>query len=269
MYPRLREEMVQFPSVKRIPSFLILSALMLASCSGSNRVEEPVSGGKSATVLLDMLAKATERPRPSGTMGVFSSLYVSQGIFFPTAAAPRALSDLLRIVQGQENPLSDASYALLRVLGDILSEDVADLLNRSDNRIAALDLYTESLGNVIISTKTRVSELTTALDRLATARKERRTAVSDLTREQKKAIDAKDFSTAAALEQDLLAARRALAETELTESQTKDMQSRLKKLLEIAEQRKAAIESNREILISGLSVTDLPGLTDLGLVEKR
>lgn len=202
-------------------------------------------------------------------MGIFMGIYLAQGLFFPTEAATRALSEMVRIVHDQEQPLSDASFTLLQTLGDMLAVDIVDLLNRSPNRVETLDRYSESLINSITATKRKLDELKAALEVLATQKKDQRTLVRDLERTQKEAITAKDFATASEKEQELLKARTTLSDTELNETQTKDMQSRLKKLLDIAEKRMAAINKNREILLSGLTVSgDLPGLTDLGIMEK-
>jgi len=251
--------------------FPLLLSCTLVGCSFSNETAPilPVSGGKSAAVAINALAKGPgENVRPSGALGIFSTMYLAQGFFLSTESAVQGLKDILGIVRDQEKPLSDESFALLQTLGDTLSVDVVDLLNRSTNRIETLDRYTESLTNTIAATKLKLDELKTALGILALQKKERRTLVTDLTRLQKTAITAKDFSTAAEKEQELIKARTALSETELTESQSKDMQSRFKKLLDIAEKRKAAIDTNRQLLLSGLKVADIPGLQDLGIIEK-
>lgn len=250
----------------------MIIASILSGCAlpgGSSSFSGPVSGGKSATVALSALAKAPdEQVRPSGAMGIFATMYLSQGFFLSTESAVQGLQEILRIVRDQEKPLNDASFALLQTLGDVLSADIVDVLNRSTNRIETLDRYFASLENVVVASRQKLVEIAAALKLLAAQKKEQRTLVSTLTREQKAAITAKDYSTAARKDEELMAARTALSETEFTESQTKDMQSRLKKLLDIAEKRKAAIEKNRELLLSGLRVADLPGLEDLGIIEK-
>lgn len=253
--------------------YLLLAYCLLVGCSlsgGSPVSPESVSGGKSATIVLDALAKGPAvQARPGGVLGVFTTMYLAQGTFLPSASAVRGVRDILRIVHDQEKPLSDESFALLQTLGDILSVDLFDLLNRSPNRIESLDRYTESLTNADAATKSKLEEIAAALKVLAAQKKERRTIVSDLMREQKATIAAKDYSTAARQDEELLAARTRLSETEFTESQSKDMQGRFVKLLDIAEKRKAAIEKNRELLLAGLRVSDLPGLEDLGILEKK
>lgn len=251
----------------------MLVAGTLAGCAlsgGPASFSDPVSGGKSATVALSALAKASdEKVRPSGAMGIFATMYLAQGFFLPTQSAVQGLQEILRIVRDQEKPLNDATFALLQTLGDVLTADIVDVLNRSTDRIGTLNRYFASLENVIVASRQKSDEIAAALKALSAQKKERRTLVNTLTREQKAAIAAKDYATAARKDEELLAAGTALSETERTESQTKDMQSRLKKMLDVAEKRKTAIEKNRELLLAGLRVADLPGLEDLGIIEKE
>ena len=251
------------------PLAIVSFAIVGCSPGGGATPVEPVSGGKSATVVLQAIAKTTEHARPSGTLGVFASLYLAQGFFLPTESATDGLSGILGIVREQEEPLSDESYALLQTLGETLAVDIVDMLNRSANRLESLDRYTASLTNTLTRTKGKIDELAAARTVLAAQKKDRRAQVSDLQRAQSAAVTAKDFATAGAKEQELSKARTALSQTEFTETQTKDLQSRFQKLLDIGNKRKEAIDKNREILLSGLTVTDLPGLTDLGLIQKK
>ncbi|MDD5041550.1 MAG: hypothetical protein PHX87_04335 [Candidatus Peribacteraceae bacterium] len=249
--------------------FLAVTGVILSGCTSSSvpTSPQPVSGGKSATFVLDSLAKNPSNPRPSGTLGVFASVYLAQRLFLPTASAVRGIEDLLRIVRAQEQPLGDETFTLLQTLGDAISVNVIDVLNRSDNRLEALDRYVEALANATENGKRRNEELKAALETIAAQKKEQRTAVSSITREQSAAVKAKDYATAGAKEQELTKAQTALSETTLKETQTKSSQKQLTDLLALAEKRLSAIGTNREILLSGLQITDPQGLKDLGLIQ--
>lgn len=262
---------LQCISVKKGIVLLALISILLSGCASSSvqTSPPPVSGGKSATFVLDSLVKNPSNPRPSGTMGIFATLYIAQRLFLPTESAVQGIEEMLRLVRLQEQPLGDETFTLFQTLGDALSVNVVDLLNRSDNRLETLDRYVEALSNATENGKRRSEELKAALETIATQKKEQRTLVSTITRDQKAAIKAKDYSTAAAKETELIKAQTLLSETELKESQTKSSQKQLTDLLTLAKKRLSAIDKNREILLSGLSITDPQGLKDLGLVREE
>jgi chromosome segregation ATPase len=242
---------------------------MLSGCASSTVSPTPlqVSGGKSATFVLDSITKNPGHPRPSGTLGIFTSLYLAQRLFLPTESAVRGIEELLHIIRSQEQPLGDETFTLLQTLGDALSVNVVDLLNRSDNRLETLDRYVEALSNATENGKRRSEELKAALETMAAQKKGQTALVREIDRAQKAAVKAKDYGTAGAKEAELTKAQTALSETTLKESQTKSSQKQLTELLTLAEKRLAAISKNREILLSGLQITDPQGLKDLGLVQ--
>jgi len=256
--------------VRKVFVLLACASLTLSGC-GSSIQEAPslqVSGGKSATIVLDALTRETLNPRPSGTLGIFASLYLAGHLFLPTQAATQAIDQILNLVRGQEQPVNDETFALLQTLGDALSVNVVDLLNRSENRLETLDQYVNGLTNASTNGKRRNEELTAALATIATQKKEQRTAVRTIEREQNAALKAKDYSLAGTKEAELTKAQTALSETELKESQMESVRKQLKNLLTLADKRLSAIEKNSELLLSGLTITDPDGLEDLGLVRE-
>ncbi|MDD5074885.1 MAG: hypothetical protein PHO54_03325, partial [Candidatus Peribacteraceae bacterium] len=71
-------------SVKGKIALLVLPSLFLNGCLGSGGTATPssdtVSGGKSAVVSTNLLGEMRKHtPRPSATLGIFSSMYLSQG----------------------------------------------------------------------------------------------------------------------------------------------------------------------------------------------
>lgn len=270
--PRCAEnhERLQCNSVRKELVLLACVSLTLSGC-GFSAEETPllqVSGGKSATVVLDSLINETLNPRPSGTLGIFASLYLAERLFLPTRAATQAIDQILNMVRGQEQPVSDETFALLQTLGDALSVNVVDLLNRSENRLETLDQYVNGLTNASANGKRRNEELTAALEIIATQKKEQRTVVRTIEQNQKAALKAKDYSLAGTKEAELTKAQTTLSETELKESQMESVQKQFKNLLKLADKRLLAIERNRELLLSGLTITDPDGLEDLGLVRE-
>lgn len=263
---------LQCITVKKGIVLLALISTILSGCASSpvQTTPPPVSGGKSATFVLSMLSERLleTNPRPSGTLGVFVSLFLAQRLFLPTQSGMTGIEEMLRIVRSQEQPLDDETFALLQTLGDALSVNIVDLLNRSPDRIETLNRYVEALTNATANGRSRDEELEAALDVIAEQKKKEHAVVNDITRTQRAAVNAKDFSMAGLKEKELVAAETALSETTLKEKQTRSLKKQLSDLLTRAEKRLTAIEKNREILLSGLQITDPKGLEDLGLVRE-
>ncbi|MDO8468424.1 MAG: hypothetical protein Q7S29_01565 [Candidatus Peribacter sp.] len=249
---------------------LALASALLCGCASSavQTPTPPVSGGKSATVVLDTLVKNPGKPRPSGTLGIFASLYLAEHLFLSTQSAMQGVQETLHIIRSQEQPLGDETFTLLQTLGDALAVNVVDLLNRSDNRLETLDRYVAALTSTVENGRQRSGELKASLETLAAEKKSQRTLVNEITKAQKAAVKAKDFATAGAKQEELVKAQADLSETTLKESQTKSSQKQLTDSLTLAEKRLSAIEKNREILLAGLQITDTQGLTELGVLRE-
>jgi len=259
--------------VKRSPLLLSFGVLLLVGCSFSPSKEQGtgnVSGGKSGVISAEQLGDLpTRTSRPSGTLGIFSSVFLSQGIFFPTHAGMEGVNALLTILQGQEEPLTDETFGLLEQLGTALSVNIIDLLNRSPDRAIALTQYTEALQTVTDNSKTKKEELTVASKNLATEKKDQRLVVRTIEREIAAAVKEKDYGTAGAKQPELNEEQTTLSEIELQEKQTNDVLRNFKDLITRADARLRAIQANREILIAGLQITDAQGLKDLGVITEN
>lgn len=257
--------------VTKIVGLLYLS-LLLGSCGtqGEEQSQPPlsVSGGKSATVAIGDLAKAMkESPRPSGTLGIFSAIYLAQGTFLPTNAGAEGVMSVLTLLKNQERPLTDETYVLLEQLGSTLSVNVVDMLNRSSDRSDALDRYTEALTNIAENGQKKLAELTASLTTLKERERSQRLAVRDAQKIVNDALRQKDYQAAGSKQEEVNMAQSALAETELALKQTNDTLVQFKKFLDLTKKRLAAVQSNRAILLSGLTINDIAGLKDLGLVK--
>lgn len=161
----------------------------------------------------------------------------------------------------------DATFALLQEFGTVLQVDVPDLLNRSDNRPQTFNSYLAGLANITERSSRRAEEVEVALDTLQDTQRTQRRAVSDLERAIRNAITAKDYATAGELQSQLGAAQKMLTETESDIAQQEIVQNSLEDLLDIAAEQKLVLEENREVIIAGLRVINLPGADSLGILE--
>lgn len=246
---------------------------VFTGCGRSQPSEENLKtgGSRSAIFSTDALALRTVQslmPRKSSSLGVFVSEYLSTASLIMAAQGGiDAIHIQSMIVQGQQT-VSDPDFELLQALADALQVDVADLLNRSDIREQALDAYSEALTNVATRANDRFRELSSSLEQLEdTVRdlnKERSTADRDL----KKAIKDKDFTAAGELQKIFSEKQSTHAEAELQLQEGQSMRDALDELLTLYGEKILAIQKNREALIIGIRVVDVPGIDDLDLIER-
>jgi len=258
-------------SVKGKNALLLPLLLVLTAC-GQQKVSAPetapsVSGGKSAVVVLSTLATNPSSPHPSGTMGIFSSLYLAQGVFLPTHSAVEGVNVLLTILRQQEKPLTDETLLLLEQLSSAMDVNILDALNRSNDRVETLDRYIEALTNLSDNATKKLQELKVYRDNIQDQHKVQRDTVRLLERAIKDATNAKDYATASEKQSVLMKEQNILSGLELKDKQTRDAIDQYQKLTESAGKRLKALGIHREILLSGLTITDTQGLEDLGIMK--
>ena len=256
----------------RITLSVLCLALFISGCSFS-KSNDPisVSGGRSALQTIDVIIKHAPPPalaRSAAMLGVFISEYIA------TSAAAQGVEGALlgvgvqsHIMETQGN-VSDPDFDLLQAFADALQVDVADLLNRSPDRQQALDTYSTALTNVATKANDRYKQVVSATDEVKTLNREQQSAKSAADRELTKALNDKDFSSASVKQKKLLEAQQALAETDLKLRELTELSKTLDKLLTLYGQKILAIQQNREILISGLKVVDVPGIEDLKIIQR-
>ena len=247
--------------------------LAIAACGTRTERSLPtVSGGLSAVRSIDLLVSQSTRGfmiRKAALLGVFVSEYIS---FSSTAlAAQGGLTGIAvdtQIIDAQHS-VTDPDFDLLQAFADALQVDVADLLNRSTDRQKTLDTYATALSNVANRANERFKELTGSLEEinetLRAQNRELSTAQSDLN----KAISNKDFSDAGEKQKILLDAQEAEAETDLKRKQTEQVVRTFDTLLTLYGEKILAIQKNREVLIAGNKVVDVPGIEDLKILERQ
>ncbi len=248
---------------------LLLPCLFLTSCGAKTPTDLEVSGAKSAVALLKFLkGKTQEVQKPGGPLGIFAGLYLSQGIILPVRTAMMGIDTMRRFMEAEGRSDTDENFALLREIGGVLQVNISDTLNRSTDRTSILDQYITSLKNSTVLLERKLAELTALLEKQREEVKEKRTTARDLERTLQKAFNNQEYGEAADLEEAVATANAAYAEISTKEDQTKDMIDRMETLSAIASKRLQAIENNREILIAGLKVINVPGISDLNILEE-
>ncbi len=259
----------------RTVAFVLVLTLGLAlSACGSDNVEPNMktSGGVSAVQSIDELIAKTTPPltaRKAALLGIFVSEYLTTvSVAMAAESALHGVDAQKHIIQSQQT-IDNPDYDLLQAFGDALQVDVADLLNRSTDRQKTLDTYSEALTNVATRANDRFKELKSQLAELkklaATQKKDQSNADRDL----KKAIKDKNFDDAGEKQKTLTERQAAFAETDVKRKQIQSLYETLNDLLTLYGRKILAIQQNREALIAGVKVVDVPGAVELQVLDKR
>ena len=262
---------------RSLVALAVLVPLVLSACSSTPTAQTPasiehvnISGAKTAIVLsLSLLKASTPTIRSAPLLSVYVNLMLSNGMDVPVTAAMEGVQAQLKLHGTLTEENVDDLYSLLEEFGAVLHVGVNDLLNRSDNRAKTLDEYSIGLGNITERSKRRTEDLKEQIASLTTEEREQKKAVSDINKQIKKAIADKDFRTAQDEQNALTDAQTELTKTDLHLKELQSIQATFKELLIIADQRIAALDQNREVIIAGLKVIDVPGVDDLGVIQGK
>lgn len=253
---------------------IITLCFLLSACSAKQKTTmAPANGALSAIQTIDGLTTNTAiRPttkRNPALLGVFVSEYLTTA---PSAVA--AESALLGVgAQAQilyaQQTIQDPDYKLLQAFGDALQVDVAELLNRSTDRQEVLETYTQALTNVATRSNDRFKELSSQLEELRKQASIQNHDRSLADRELHKALKDKDFESAGERQKKLTELQAVYAETDLKRRQVQSLKDTLDDLLTLYGKKILAIQQNREALIAGIKVIDVPGADELQVLEKK
>ncbi len=257
--------------MRRFLSSALLGTILLSACTGSKTSSEDIGDtfAPGAIEITTMLAQQMDVfLRPSANLGLFTSLYISQSGFFPVVAALRGIAAEVNLHSSKDLGSDSETYALLQEFGGVLRTDIPDMLNRSSDRARSLNEYMAGLENITERSARKADELDGAIVELTAEHKEKRARVTEIQRTINTALRDQDYAAAAAEQQNLGEAQSELSEVESKLNVTKNVTRTYRTLLGIAEKRKNAIDANREIIIAGLSVVQLPGIEDLDILER-
>jgi len=203
--------------------------------------------------------------RPSGLLGVFVSHYLVHTSTFRSAIA--GVESVKRLI-GQEEYEQSEDFALLQDIGTIRQVDVEDMLNRSNDRAGAFDVYVGSLTDLLKLGAVRLARLEQEMEIISDERRAKRRAASDVQHDLNTALRDQNYAVASELQQRLINAEADLARVETEQDQKQSIIGLYEDLLDIGDKRLLAMRENREVLIAGLKVIDVPGIDDLGILEE-
>ncbi|MEK7137597.1 MAG: hypothetical protein AAB853_04925, partial [Patescibacteria group bacterium] len=166
-----------------------------------------------------------------------------------------------------ERPQAEEDTLLLQKIIALLSADVQQLLNRSQDRKEALNTYITDIQLAIEEGRNRLRTLENDNEDLEDDERRLRSGVNDLQDELRDALASGEPVGATLLIQDIVKRQAELAEVQTRLLVTSELVRSFEDALVPLEERLEAILANRDALLAGVRVVDLPGVEDLGLLE--
>lgn len=249
----------------------VAMSLVMVACAAKNTPSQNANVGsaKSGIVALELLSRGINTPkRPAALVGIYITHFLEQGTFPLVKGALMGVQADTAFAKDTEEDQNE-DYRLLQAFSDALQVNIADLLNKSPDRDESLKRYTEALVNVSERAKSRVAELETTLKSYKEEERAMRSDLSKLRRQASSAMKDNNFSEAGAAQKMITEKEQELSAKESEINTTDDIHDHLQDLLDIYGERIVAIELNREALLSGIKVIDVPGAKEIDVLEQK
>lgn len=255
----------------------MLAALVaLTSCLGSGGEQAPAfiaMGARrgaqwSNELMATGVVKPVERPRPSALLGPYLAAFLSLPLSDANHAAVSGVLAGTEMLYGDDEGFRDESYALLEELGLVLQVDLIDHLNRSLERQMALDTYRDSLIEIATRAQEHLTDVLESRDDQATEEvRELRNRTTQIQRNLNAALREKDYASAGSHQASLSVVQGELAIATSDQKEIRNIINLFEDSLDDAAIRLQAIDANRDALIAGVTVTDVSGAEDLGVLQ--
>lgn len=249
-------------------------AMIVAACSSKTSevtADAPVRAARQALVPTMLLMEESE------VLPQFLRPAVGIGVYSASAMALHSPFSVLAALQGIESGLAmlpvtavarDAFVAIAD-LGSTLDVDLWEYLNRSTNRSKDLSEYVVILQRLTNEGHIQQASLEARSTDLNAARRSKKAEVSGIERTIKDAVRDRNFALAGSMQESLVREQSALSKIEVELEQVKSGIDIYDDLLPLSEERLSAISQNREVLIAGLRVTDVPGVETLDILQGK
>lgn len=248
---------------------IVTTSVLLVHCKGQEAdtpTDTSVVGARSAIVATyDLFSGPVMHMRPGAILGTYVTQYLMNTSVFRSALMGIGAQDYLFF---DAEASEDESFALLTKFGSALQINIADMLNRSTNRPSAYDDYIQNLTDLMQQSTERHAALEEDLKDIQTDRRDKRRIAAQIQSQLNDALREQDYSTASDLQKQIIDAKAEAARVQSQEDEQRSVIRLFENLLAIADKRLYAMTSNREALIAGIKVIDVPGVKDLGLIEE-
>lgn len=240
---------------------LLLAFLFLGACArgGDDKALEAASAAQSSLrTALELAEGRDEQPVPASVAGLLA------GMFF-ARMDPSQTPEPVEPPEGSEEMRVDTE--LLNTLVKLLSTDVQDLLNHSGNREDALDVYAESIETHAQYGHIRLRALQDKADAAEDDRRRHERRTRELRNEIDDAINSGNASRISLLTDELIQKQKLLGEADADQIVSSSLAEAYEDVLAPLGERLSAINANRDALIKGVTVTDMPGIEELKIIE--
>lgn len=243
---------------------LIVVALILTSCFGGadgdalDTTRTSQSGMRTSAELVE--TEAEESPTPAAIAGLLAGMHVSGA-----TKSESLIPDPLDPAIGETG--TEAHTELLNTLVKLLGTDVQILLNSASDREDALDLYIESIESHAQHGHIRMRSMLDDVEEHEDDKRRFERRVKDIRNEIDDAIGEGDTARVSILTDELIQKQQALAEADSNLIVKEHLSEAYEDVLTPLDERLKAINANRQALIQGVKVIDMPGVEDLEIIE--
>lgn len=247
---------------------VLTSTLIVASCgsepdSPSFTTVGPLTGVQASVRLLTM-----NRVLPSALLGPYVSAYLSSPKNFVYRSALEGIGAQVRLRRTPDE-LQSETFALLQEFGAVLQVDIMDLLNRSENRSQTLDDYMATLRDLTIESRNKVTQLDEQRDTLRDDLREHRSTLSEIRGNLNRVLRDQDYAAAGIHQQELVREQAEVSRLSVEEDELRSNIRVFEQLLDVSEERWGAIVTNREAILAGIHVIEVPGIEDIGVFREE
>lgn len=259
-------------SVRKTLAAGFATTLLLSACGGAPQEAQKITAARQALLYAGQLMRTGKISpdifRPSALLGIQVALFLARTAESSVKTALQGV-EIQQALRKEDGEHVSEAFRLLTALSDALEVDIADMLNRSTERQETLDSYVTSLTQYFEAAKMQADLLAQEQREKETVAKAKRAAATAISRDLSRARSNKDYVTVSQKQEQLIQAQTEQTTADAEVREVKTTLNVMNELIDITSERLSAIAQNREIILSGLSVVEVPGIEDLGLIIER
>lgn len=244
---------------------------LLSGCRAAKPQEkQKPRAARDATVYSAIVARAlaatAPAPRPGAPLGVHVGMYLS-AVEISVHGALDAIAVIAPLARSAA--LVATPFATIETLGALIQTNIVEVINGAPDRGNALNNHIALLRQALQDAQRDKGGMEEELRQLREQESDQRNAVRTLQKEISAAEKAGDFTSVGARQRALSIAKGEHGQTEASLEELDATTKILEDIAHLADERLHAIEQNREALMSGIRVVEIPGIEALGILEKR
>ncbi len=250
--------------MRRWPLLLLASLLALGACRGEGPTD--LQNVRSAQSGLRVSAESSGRgeegrePLPASLAGIRAGVLVSY-VGSEEEVPPALGNDTVgRGKALEDTELLERFVALLRI-------DVREMLNQKPNRQTALEEYLSSLTSHAERAESRSRSLQNREEELQDDERRLERNIRELQNDLEAAIESGEGRSTSALMSDVLDEQTRLATISTELKVVELLVNAFDDVLKPLQERLNAVRANRDALIKGVQVVDIPGVEELGIIK--